>query len=71
MRDNVKKYLELEQKWSEAALEGDEETYNELADDGDEVMAKFSDDDWKELISSTENTQAKFYYKKMMEKSKK
>lgn len=68
MSKNVDKYIELRDKWSDAFADGNDAEYERLCDLGDKLEAGFTYDDWKELISKTDDKIAKAYYQKKIKK---
>ena len=69
MTENLKKYLELQDKWSEAFCNGDEILGEKLMTEADKFEEQFTVEDWQYLIENTLNVTAKIEYtKKMKEK---
>lgn len=64
MSEKVDKYIELRDKWSDAVANGDDAEYERLCDMGDKLEVGFTNDDWKKLISKTDDKIAKAYYQK-------
>lgn len=64
----VEEFLELRKKWSHAFEEDDEEAFEDYIQKGKELKKKFTEEDWKELISKTNNKQAKKMYEMQMKK---